>query len=573
MDVSNEDLKFLVVEDDATSRMILVRGLARQGYQVVAAENGAVGVEKFEQERPDLVLMDVQMPVMDGLEATKAIKALAGETFVPVIFLTATTNDERLRACIECGGDDFITKPYSVVVLNAKVAALLRIRQLTEETRAQRDELGLHQMQLFKEQQVAETVFSRIVNRGTGECDSIKRLVSPMSVFNGDILLTAETPSGGIRVALGDFTGHGLVAAIGALPFCEAFYAMTSKGFSIKELVAEVNTKLRMVLPTGMFCACVVMEIDRYTNQLIVWSGGMCDVLLRGANGGIRRRIPSRHLALGVVGSGKLDTTLESYNLEPGERLLAYSDGVVESSNPAGEMYGEHRLEALFASPDRDVGRFFEDLSNELGDFTENLEQDDDITLVEVTAEELSTTSSDPASAAVARVHRTPVSWDWSLRIESDTIRQFDPLPMIMQAFHEIQGLHDHREKLYTVMAELYSNSLDHGLLGLDSVLKATSEGFARYYAERQKRLEDLQDGWISIVCSHRPSGEGGSLRMRVEDSGPGFDFERSTSSLEGNEGHSGRGMALVRTICDEVAYMGSGNIVEVTFNWERGAR
>jgi hypothetical protein len=83
----------------------------------------------------------------------------------------------------------------------------------------------------------------------------IQYLLSLMALFSGDVLLAAPTLSGGLQVMLGDFTGHGLPAAIGAIPVSDIFYAMTAKGFSIGDIVAELNQKLRTILPTGLFCA------------------------------------------------------------------------------------------------------------------------------------------------------------------------------------------------------------------------------------------------------------------------------------------------------------------------------
>ena len=137
-DVEDKKLTFLVVEDDATSRMILRRALTKMNYEVLLAENGEEGVRLFEENQVDMVLMDIQMPVMDGYEATTLIKAATRDEFVPVIFLTGTTDEALLARCVEVGGDDFLTKPYSPVVLNAKIEALCRIRALHNETMQQR---------------------------------------------------------------------------------------------------------------------------------------------------------------------------------------------------------------------------------------------------------------------------------------------------------------------------------------------------------------------------------------------------------------------------------------------------
>ena len=106
-----ESLTILIAEDSAADRMLLSSIVRRQGHEVLTAANGAEAVEAFRQQRPQLVLMDAMMPVMDGFEAAQQIKALAGETLVPIIFLTSLSESEALARCLEAGGDDFWQNP------------------------------------------------------------------------------------------------------------------------------------------------------------------------------------------------------------------------------------------------------------------------------------------------------------------------------------------------------------------------------------------------------------------------------------------------------------------------------
>ncbi|MBU1646951.1 MAG: SpoIIE family protein phosphatase [Gammaproteobacteria bacterium] len=119
-------LKVLVVDDSATNRRIVNVFLNKLGQDVALAENGAQAVELFQRDSFDLVLMDVMMPVMDGYEATRRIKALCGERWVPVIFLSALDTEDNLIAGLDAGGDDYLPKPINFVVLQAKLRSLRR---------------------------------------------------------------------------------------------------------------------------------------------------------------------------------------------------------------------------------------------------------------------------------------------------------------------------------------------------------------------------------------------------------------------------------------------------------------
>ena len=197
---SSTPFTVLIADDDRINRMVLHAMLKKDGHTVYVAENGQEAVTLFEQHQPDLVLMDVMMPYMDGYEATSRIKALTGERFVPVIFLTAMTDAQALVHCVECGGDDFLHKPYKHAILKAKIAAMERVRQLYTTLQSQKNALASHHRRLQREYEVAEKLFSTIVHPGCLDAPHLKYLLSPMSIFNGDLLLAARKPSGGLQI-------------------------------------------------------------------------------------------------------------------------------------------------------------------------------------------------------------------------------------------------------------------------------------------------------------------------------------------------------------------------------------
>ena len=120
-------MKVLIVDDSPTIRMAL-RGLVQQmGHSVIEAEDGSKALASYAQDRPDLVLIDVVMPVMDGYEAARQMRHSRPDEWVPIIFLSSKEADQDLDRAIEAGGDDYLVKPVSYVVLNAKIRALQRI--------------------------------------------------------------------------------------------------------------------------------------------------------------------------------------------------------------------------------------------------------------------------------------------------------------------------------------------------------------------------------------------------------------------------------------------------------------
>lgn len=135
----------LAVDDSAANRQVLKVFLQRLGFEVHLAENGAEAVERFAALQPDIVLMDVMMPVMDGYEATRRIKAASARRWVPVVFLSALDKEENLVAGLEAGGDDYLSKPINFTILDAKlrsVSRAVRFRRRMEENARRMQVIG-----------------------------------------------------------------------------------------------------------------------------------------------------------------------------------------------------------------------------------------------------------------------------------------------------------------------------------------------------------------------------------------------------------------------------------------------
>lgn len=125
-------LRVLAVDDNRTNLHILQVFLKKLGHEVILAENGEEAVACFEREKPDIVLLDIMMPVMDGFEAARRMKAQSAERWVPIIFLSALNRDENLVEGLEAGGDDYLTKPINFIVLEAKMRSMQRSLQLQQ---------------------------------------------------------------------------------------------------------------------------------------------------------------------------------------------------------------------------------------------------------------------------------------------------------------------------------------------------------------------------------------------------------------------------------------------------------
>jgi DNA-binding NtrC family response regulator len=134
--------KILVVDDHPSNVKAIRMKLQAEGHDIVEASNGAEALEKLEAEHPDLVLLDIMMPGIDGYETCTRIKERNGESFTPVILVTAKTDVDSLVKGFDSGADDYITKPFKPIELVARVRGMLRIRHMYHENRYLKEELA-----------------------------------------------------------------------------------------------------------------------------------------------------------------------------------------------------------------------------------------------------------------------------------------------------------------------------------------------------------------------------------------------------------------------------------------------
>jgi len=385
--------KILVVDDVSANRKLLRKILSKLiDCIVIEADNGNEAITLTEKESPDLILMDVNMPEMNGYQSASAIKAIAGDNHIPIIFVTALSAEASLSHSLASGGDDFVSKPLSAEILKSKINAHLRIRELNQQLSDKNNQLILHNQHLTREQELIEHFFKYTLQQSFLNKEAIKYHMSPMSTFNGDLFLVERAPQGGIYLVMGDFTGHGLTAAMGTLPVAMIFFKMAKKGTAIGDIAREINYQLHKLMPTGMFFAATLIELNSRSDQMSIWMGGMPESYWLSKNGDLKDVIHAQHMPLGIMDDNSFDTSVEIYNVEKGDKVYLYSDGVTEAYNLDGEMFGSDRLKEILVTQGDNR---FEDILCELTTFTDSSDQNDDITLVEITCSQISAAEQD----------------------------------------------------------------------------------------------------------------------------------------------------------------------------------
>ncbi len=555
-------MKILVVDDNDVNIRVVSPFLIKWGHNVVSSHDGADAIDKFKNENPDLILMDIVMPVMDGRESAKKIKELSGNKYIPIIFITALKSDVDMIESLESGGDDYITKPFDKNILFSKIKVQERILNLNSELDDRNKKLVLYNKELSREFKLV----GRFFDWGQNMCDLDSRYISfytsPVSAFNGDLFLVKRRPAGGLYVLVGDFTGHGLTAAIGTIPATEIFFRLADENRSIIDIVREINKILQQILPIEIFFAATVMEINQQADSVSVWSGGIPESYIVDKKNKKLIMVESQHMPLGVLDESEFDSSITTYSVEAGMKLYCATDGVIESFNDKREMYGKDRLKKILLESSENTVKC---LLDDLKDFTGGKKQNDDTTVIEISFKvmddvEFVLDGNDGRLVNVNNVLPFSLSFDF----DADDMRQQNSLMQIADMLDGNSVLSAYKTYLFTIVTELYVSTLERGVLGLDSSTSLTSTKYDRYYQDKSEALDKLIDEKISITILMPKSCD--EIIIIVSHSGSNSGFDDSNVD-EMDSFLYDRGLAIVKKLCNDVEYSDNGKTVTVTYS------
>ncbi len=215
------------------------------------------------------------------------------------------------------------------------------------ELKTRHDDLSLKLDQKEADEKTARAIYTRIAGLKPIDHDGIKGIVMPQGEFSGDFIYTAKTPEGIDHILFADFSGHGLQAALGAIPVSSIFYSMTAKGLSPEKIIQELDESLFERLATDQFCCACFIAVDSDRKTLRIWNGGIPDVLIANDRRLVLERLSSEHIPLGIEPGKNSNYKLDEIGLISCDTVLVYSDGLIEATNARKESFGQRRVEDL----------------------------------------------------------------------------------------------------------------------------------------------------------------------------------------------------------------------------------
>ena len=384
---AQEVSKILVVDDEPRNVRILQIHLNAQGYTVYTAEDGVEALDVVERDAPDLILLDINMPKMDGFEVVKQIRANKATEFIPIVMITALrdTRENRIKS-IEAGADDFIEKPFDSLEVLARVRSLLRIKEY-------QDTLAKHNARLEEELQMARSIQEILIPQNGVQELSGFRIASrccPEMAVGGDFFDVWEIVPNRLGVFISDVMGHGVSAA-----FVTVFIKTILAEF--QELIEDnpgylleiLNTRFNDLISSRlfMFATAFCGIIDLGKEELICANAGHSFPLLCDGHQQTCYAIGDKNTGngLGIWRESVYETV--RYPFGPLSKIFLYTDGVYEAKSPQGVEFTVERLQKLVSEcAAQPAAQLIVSVSEAVDTFTANCPKDDDLTLLAIEA-------------------------------------------------------------------------------------------------------------------------------------------------------------------------------------------
>jgi sigma-B regulation protein RsbU (phosphoserine phosphatase) len=390
--------RILIVDDDADSRRFLNLLMQAAGYETLEAEDGEQAVATALDTAPDLVLMDVVMPRLDGYQACERLKAHESVQDVPVVFLSAKRESEDKIRGLEAGGADYVTKPFDQGEVLARVRAQLKLRALTGELRQVNRELTAKQERIDRDLRAAGAIQRSLLPQTGGRSPALPgrgRLdvawsFRPSELVGGDIFNVLPLTDTHLSAYMLDVSGHGVPSALVAVsasqtlqPYNEFCVRQEPGGGQAIVPPARVLETLDREFPMERFdrhFTIFYMVLDTATGRLDYSAAAHPPPLLLRAGGG-RELLERGGTIIGL--GGVIPFEEGSLALEPGDRLVLFTDGIVEHQRADGAFFGTERLYAVLDEHrDAPLEAMLEHAVQAMHDFGNGVPPLDDVSLL-----------------------------------------------------------------------------------------------------------------------------------------------------------------------------------------------
>jgi sigma-B regulation protein RsbU (phosphoserine phosphatase) len=352
--------KLILVVDDTPINIGVITGALKDSYATKVATSGekALAIASA-KEKPDLILLDVMMPEMDGYEVCRRLKANPDTRDIPVIFLTSQTDAEDETKGFEVGAVDYIHKPFSAAVVKARVRTHLMLREA-------HDQIAKQLIEINTELEMARQIQLSILPSSTPKIagmDIVARYI-PMTSVAGDFYDFIVVDPTHIGILMADVSGHGLPAALIASMLQVALTAQARHASEPAKVLAGLNKALCGKFQHNFVTAAYAF-VDLEKNTLTYAGAGHPPLLLWRKSTGTASQVLENGLVMGQFEEAAYESL--QVPIEAGDRFVLYTDGILETNNPAEEEFGTARfMQFMEKNSKLPAGPFADELMLEL---------------------------------------------------------------------------------------------------------------------------------------------------------------------------------------------------------------
>jgi phosphoserine phosphatase RsbU/P len=379
----------LIVDDEPYNLDTLEQELDDLGYNAIPASNGKEALEKITRHSPDMVLLDIMMPVMDGFEVLRRLKTQPEWRDIPVVIVSALSDMDSVVRGIKLGADDYLPKPFDPVLLAARIQAGLARKQLRDlekrymETMQRELTIG-HQIQ-------ADFLPQCLPDLPGWELAAYFRAARDVA---GDFYDAFEMPDGRVAFFLGDVTDKGVGAALfmamyrtllraflSTTIFLNADHWQRDPGDCLYQVVKYINSYVYATHDDALFASLVVGVLSPDTGQVFYINAGHNPPRILN-DGTVRSHMPPSGPLLGAM--EEAEYTAQEIELTPGDLLLIFSDGLEDAVNQQEEIFGVERLLEAACQPAESAQETLRQIITEIERFMDGEAQYDDFTTLAV---------------------------------------------------------------------------------------------------------------------------------------------------------------------------------------------
>lgn len=325
------------MEDNPAGLEILQARLEAHNYEIITATDGEAGLAMARNHQPDLILLDIMMPKMDGIEVCRHIRADHHMPFMPIIMVTAKADSKDVVAGLEAGGDEYLPKPVDQAALVARVKSMLRIKDLHDTVLEQSAQL---KAQLETATKIQSLFWPKIPHLKAGS--HIWAVSVPASYVGGDLYDVIPLPDESLLVYVADVCGKGVPAALIMAALSTKIRSEALLQSEIDKLLESINqTMFSLISEEVLFATIVLARYWPASGKMQYTVGGHLQPLWIVENG-IGDFPELKGISLGI--KEHVHYEKKEIILSPGESVLFFTDGIVEAGNENNELFGNDRL-------------------------------------------------------------------------------------------------------------------------------------------------------------------------------------------------------------------------------------